>query len=254
MTSIKNYESHVANTYSDDYFYDGGVGYPDYLDEKDLLIRHGQYYGKTLSRYIPNPGKVLDVGAAAGFILKGLMEFSWQGYGIEVNDRMAAYGRETHGLNIQTTSIEDFHTKDTFDLINFIQVIAHLINPLQVLKKTSEVLSDRGCILIETWDYKSLTAKLFGKRWHEYSPPSVLHWFSKESLNYLMKNLNFKLIAAGRPDKRISFKHAKSIIKYKLKNSFNLGFINFLLKAFPDTWTVPYPGNDLFWALYKKSN
>jgi 2-polyprenyl-3-methyl-5-hydroxy-6-metoxy-1,4-benzoquinol methylase len=252
MTSIKDSGSHVANTYSDDYFYGGAAGYPNYLDEKDILIRRGHYYAKLLSKHIEKLGKVLDVGAAAGFILKGFIDNGWEGRGIEVNDNMASYGRVNLGLDIQTIRIEDCQIQDTFNLINFIQVIAHLIDPFDALKRVSKVLSDKGYILIETWDYRSLTAKLFGRRWHEYSPPSVVQWFSKESLNYLMRSLHFDFIAAGRPDKRLSFKHAKSLIKYKLKNSVNFRFINFLLRLFPDVWTVRYPGNDLFWALYRK--
>jgi hypothetical protein len=166
----------------------------------------------------------------------------------------ASFGRVNLGLDIQTVSIEDYQIQDTFNLINFIQVIAHLINPFDALKKASKALSDKGYILIETWDYRSLTARLFSRRWHEYSPPSVVHWFSKESLNFLMQSLHFEFVAAGWPDKRLSFKHAKSLIKYKFKNSVYFRFINFSLRVFQDSWTVRYPGNDIFWALYRKIN
>jgi len=59
MTSIKDPGSHVANTYSDDYFYGGGAGYPNYLDESAILIRHGRYYAKVLSKHIEKVGKLV---------------------------------------------------------------------------------------------------------------------------------------------------------------------------------------------------
>ncbi len=68
----------------------------------------------------------------------------------------------------------------------------------------------------------------------------------------MMENLNFELIAKGRPDKRISFKHAKSLIQYKLNNNSTFRHLTVFLNAVPKNWTVPYPGDDLFWALYKK--
>jgi 2-polyprenyl-3-methyl-5-hydroxy-6-metoxy-1,4-benzoquinol methylase len=252
-TLLGTLKSHVKKTYSDNYFYGGGAGYPNYLDERELLIRHGHYYGELLAEYIDSPGKVLDVGAAAGFVLKGLANHGWICSGIEVNDKMAAYGRENLGLKIKTGLVEDLKADEKYDLICFIQVIAHLIDPGKALTVASNALSEGGYILIETWDYKSLTARLFGKRWHEYSPPSVLNWFSKISLNAAMKNLNFELLATGRPEKKLSFKHAKSVIQYKLENNSILRCLTFFLKAVPENLTVPYPGNDLFWALYRKS-
>ena len=252
MIIVENSKQHLNKIYSDDYFYSGGDGYPNYVNEREILIRHGHYYGKLLSKYIDIPGKVLDVGSAAGFILKGLTDYGWMGSGIEVNDKMAGYGRENLGLDIQTGSIENFKKDDKYDLICFIQVIAHLIDPSNALKTASTALSEKGYVLIETWDYKSLTAKLFGKLWHEYSPPSVTNWFSERSLNAMMKNLNFELISKGHPDKRISFIHAKSLIKYKIDNNSIFRHLTAFLDALPENWTVPYPGNDLFWALYKK--
>ena len=69
FTQIQNVESHLDEVYSDDYFFEGKDGYPNYLKEKDLLYKSGIKYAKILSRYTKQ-GKVLDVGCAAGFILK----------------------------------------------------------------------------------------------------------------------------------------------------------------------------------------
>lgn len=252
MTTPKDRGRHVSQTYSNNYFFDGGAGYPNYLDEREILINHGRQYGKILRRYLDQDSFILDVGTAAGFISKGMAECGLRIRGVEPNSTMADYARNVLGLDVSTGRIETCQHAEKFSGICFIQVIAHLIDPSKALRTASNALLERGYILIETWDYKSLTARLFGKRWHEYSPPSVLNWFSKISLNAMMKNLNFKLIAKGRPDKRISFKHAKSVIQYKLDNNSILRHLTVFLNAVPENWTVPYPGNDLFWALYKK--
>ena len=84
---------HIPNTYNDDYFEGGQAGYPDYLGEADILIDHGHRYARLLSDYT-KPGRVLDVGAAAGFLLKGYVESGWCGEGVEPNSKMAEYGSE----------------------------------------------------------------------------------------------------------------------------------------------------------------
>ena len=59
--------THLQQVYGNDYFFGGGVGYPNYLQEISILRQHGRRYGRILARYMA-PGRVLDVGSAAGFI------------------------------------------------------------------------------------------------------------------------------------------------------------------------------------------
>ena len=67
---LEPHEDHIELVYADDYFMGDGAGYPDYLAQGGLLVSHGKRYARLLSRHM-GPGSVLDVGAAAGFILKG---------------------------------------------------------------------------------------------------------------------------------------------------------------------------------------
>lgn len=252
MTKTKAPDTHVSDIYSNEYFYGGGAGYPNYLEEKEILIQHGRRYGKILSKYIKQPGSVLDVGAAAGFILKGLIDSGWKGYGIEPNDNMAAYARNKLGLDVQTNRVESFQPQKRFDLICFIQVIAHLVEPDKAIQISSKWLLENRLILIETWNYKSLTARLFANHWHEYSPPSVLHWFSPVSLNLLMKRFGFKLLSTGRPSKKIIWKHARSLLQYKFMKISFFSLIKPFLHIVSDHILLPYPAEDLFWSLFKK--
>jgi hypothetical protein len=40
--------------------------------------------------------------------------------------------------------------------------------------------------IIETWNRDDWVARLLGRHWHEYSPPSVLHWFNPDGLRRLV--------------------------------------------------------------------
>ena len=86
----------MTSNYSDDYFFKGGAGYSDYTLEKDMLIKRGEYYADKISKYLV-AGKVLDVGAAAGFLLKGFENKGWEGTGIEPNHSMVEYGNSVMG-------------------------------------------------------------------------------------------------------------------------------------------------------------
>jgi SAM-dependent methyltransferase len=240
-------KNHGAQTYDDSYFSGGGAGYSDYLAEGEMLYRRGDSYAKILSKYT-GTGKMLDVGAAAGFVLKGFVKNGWRGTGIEPNLRMAKFGVENLNLEILNGDLESFQTTEKFDLISMIQVVAHFHEPRRAFQNAFDLLEPNGFLLVETWNRASLTARIFGRNWHEYSPPSVLQWFSRESLSEFLKQFGFKETAVGRPSKKISGEHAKSLLKYRLGEKFSP-----LLKIIPDKVNFPYPAEDLFWAIYQKN-
>lgn len=252
FTDFKPTENEVQEIYSDAYFYNGGTGYDDYTLEKDMLIKRGAYYAGKMKKFI-NSGKVLDVGAAAGFILKGFENSGWQGTGIEPNCSMAEYGKNKVGVNIKQGTIESVELEGKFDLAIMIQVIAHIYDLHNSIKRIFNFLKSSGYVLIETWNKDSLTAKVFGKNWHEYSPPWSLNFFSRKTLNLLMLQHGFSKVAEGTPQKSIHSKHAKSLIKHKMLESKGLKWFSGITSLIPGNMILPYPSEDLFWALYKKN-
>lgn len=245
FAEIKAGENHIAEIYDDSYFNGGGAGYSDYLDEAEMLQNRGAMYAKKLEKFISEKGRILDVGAAAGFILQGFIDEGWRGIGLEPNAEIAETGREKFGLDIRQSSLESFQTDEKFDLISMIQVVAHFYEPRKAFENSADLLNKNGFLLVETWNRESFSAKIFGKNWHEYSPPSVLQWFSLNGLTNFLQEFGFEKISHGRPSKKISGKHAKSLLKYRIGD-------NFLMKIIPDRINFPYPSEDLFWALYRK--
>ena len=243
---------HVRNVYDDDYFFGGGAGYPDYLAEEDELRERGARYATLVEGFAP-PGRVLDVGAAAGFTLLEFQERGWEAFGLEPNPRMAALGRERFGLPVSTATLASFRDEaGPYDLVVMLQVIAHLVDPRAEMRRVVELVRPGGLFLVETWDRKSWTARLFGRRWHEYSPPSVLHWFARQGLSELARGLGFQPIATGRPRRRVRGRHARSLVEHAFDGSFLAPVARRSLRLLPEAASIPYPGDDLFWVLYRK--
>lgn len=238
-------EDFVKSVYDDSYFKGGGAGYPDYSAEAHMLIKRGRMYAERIKQYTV-PGNMLDVGAACGYLLKGFLERGWSGIGLEPNESMVRAARETMGLTVRQGTLETVESKETFDLITMIQVVGHFYDPAKAFKIAHGLLNDNGLLLVEAWDRESLSARLFGKRWHEYSPPSVRQWYSPNSLSGYLKKVGFERIAGGRPSKHISGVHAKSLLNYHVGKSR-------LFDIIPDKATIPYPAGDLFWELYRKA-
>lgn len=243
-------EGHVTRIYDDHYFQGGGDGYPDYLSEGSIIRAHGQWYAQLLRRYTI-PGTVLDIGAAAGFVLQGFLESGWKGRGIEPNPRMADHARTRLRLPVDTGTLEEYPRSERYDLVSMIQVVAHLYDLRRAFQEAAKVTRPAGFWLIETWNRESWTARVLGRHWHEYSPPSVLHWFSPEGLKRLAAQFGLREVARGRPPKWIGGAHAKSLLRHKLKDSRIGRRTDRLLEVIPDRLTIPYPWDDLFWALFQ---
>lgn len=256
---------HVEKHYGDDYFFSGQAGYSDYIAGEDLLRRQGRWYAKLLAKHLSHTPQIdsndyqtgkpslFAVGSAAGFDVDEFRKMGWSVSGIEPNDTMARFARDLIGLDIQTGTLEAFEPSQTYDLVTAIQVMAHFVDPLVAAARLAQLVRPGGHLLVETWDHKSLVARCFGRYWHEYSPPTVLQWFSKTSLAQLMKCHGFESIHSGRPAKRIGGAHARSLLEYKLSQMPLASVTRTLLKLLPKDLTLIYPGDDLFWMLFRKS-
>ncbi len=243
---------HVDRVYRDDYFVAGGAGYAGYLSEGPILVEQGRWYARLLARYMQK-GAALDVGSAAGFWLRGLVDQGWVGHGIEPNVLMAEHARSALHLSVATETLETFESEARFDLVSMIQVIAHLADVRRSVASAAGTIRPGGALLIETWDCGSWTARILGSHWHEYSPPSVLHWFTPDRLARLGEEFGLVEVARGRPRKRIGAGHAKSLLQYKYGHSAPGRLLLRAAAVVPDTLAIPYMADDLFWMVLRRA-
>ncbi len=166
---------------------------------------------------------------------------------------MAEHARTNLGLDVRTGSLKSFQSERRFDLVSMIQVIAHFIDPRRALEISSRVTRPGGYLLTETWDRRSWTARVLGRHWHEYSPPSVLHWFSRHGLAKLTEQCGYQTVAQGRPAKWLNGAHAKSLLRFKLGQSRMGRLAAAIAGIIPDALAVPYPAEDLFWMLCQRA-
>lgn len=252
FASLEPTESHVAEVYGDGYFFAGGAGYSDYLAEEAILQGAGRRYARLMSRWL-HPGRMLDVGSAAGFIMEGFRQAGWNGIGVEPNARMAKVARDRFNLDVRAEPFgADTLVGETFDLVTMIQVIAHFSDPLEALRSACSRLRPGGYLLVETWNYQSRIAKAMGAAWHEYSPPSVLHWFSPRSLAQLGAHAGLTPIHRGTPSKWIAAGHAASLLRYKFQKGLVGTIARPLLGMIPGSLKLPYPSEDLFWIVFRR--
>lgn len=255
FTSVTDAAAHIAAVYDDSYFTGGGAGYSNYLAEGELLRKRGRRYADMMTKIMGSAGSLIDVGAAAGFLLQGWQDKNWQGIGVEPNASMVEYGRRELNLDMRCGSLESLPVDSLpqVDCVAMIQVISHFPDPKAAVTRAVQALKPGGYLLIETWDRASRIARLCGRGWHEYSPPSVLHWFSRKSLAGMAEQCGLSLIRSKRTLRWIGVGHAKSLLRHMAATSTMGRIASIVATPIPSSLSIPYPGDDLFWSVFRKS-
>lgn len=109
---------------------------------------HVFYKKKFYKKHIPhfvNKGKLIDVGCSYGKWLKQMKDFGWDVYGIEFNESAVEYAQTQLGLqNVALGSVENVPFEDAyFDVVHMSMVLEHVHDPVNVLKKVSQIMKKR---------------------------------------------------------------------------------------------------------------
>lgn len=136
-------------------------------------------------------GRILDYGCGGGHFLDRVSD-DWQKYGVEISEvaRAVAKGK---GIKVFSSIGENSH-RDYFDVVTMFATIEHLPNPREVVSQLSESLKVGGLFVVMTGDVGSLKANIQGERWHLYTPPGHIYFFTAHSVDYLMESLGFRKV------------------------------------------------------------
>jgi 2-polyprenyl-3-methyl-5-hydroxy-6-metoxy-1,4-benzoquinol methylase len=144
---------------------------------------------------LPVNAKLLDCGAATGFLLEIAKERGFEPYGIELSEFGANAIAEKFGKDrafrgeIEDASFPDAG-KGSFDAITMCDYIEHVRNPKRVLERAHQLLAPNGVIALTTPDTDSLTHRVLAKGWSHYKVEH-LYYFGHENLARLLASAGF---------------------------------------------------------------
>jgi 2-polyprenyl-3-methyl-5-hydroxy-6-metoxy-1,4-benzoquinol methylase len=183
------------------------------------------YRYQALTSLMSMQGKrVLDVGFGRGFFLYFLKQLGAHVTGIELDDSTIQYAHEDLEIeDIIKTDMLNIDGREKYDVILFMDLIEHVLEPLQYLNKATMLLNPGGIIAIFTPNASFAL---------EESAPILfrvdlehMQYFSNTTCNYVAKKLGLDIVHlenVGYPS-LINLSEDRSV-KTKLKN---------LIKGFP---------------------
>ncbi|MGI8729228.1 MAG: class I SAM-dependent methyltransferase [Solirubrobacteraceae bacterium] len=199
----------LAEIYAEEYFRRpeedaAGQGYSDYLADEQLHRLNGALRARKLGA-LAEPGRLFDVGAAAGFFMDEASRRGWDVAGIDVSPQMSGWGRERLGLNLSTGEFRAADLVDaSYDAVSMWDYIEHSLDPVGDLNRARALLRPGGVLAISTGDSSSFVARLSGRRWHLLTPRHHNFFFSARTLASACERAGLEVVSTGYPAARYS--------------------------------------------------
>lgn len=166
---------HFSQEYRESYFSEKDLTFSDLkLSHKDLIGR-----------------RILDVGCANGQFIEYLKRRAVEGAeGIDVSTEMVGMARK-NGHDCQVKEL--FEMNGEYDLLFFWDVIEHMTNPREAVRKAKTLLRQDGELILQT-PCTGMISELFAEHWLYYMPIEHIHLFSQESLFRLLADEGFSIV------------------------------------------------------------
>lgn len=189
----------VSNPPSEEYLKDfyRNFKYKEELDLEARIRKDARRSLKVINKFIHPPGTLLDVGCGRGYFLDEAKMYDWNTFGIDYSKRQIDYAKNVLKLNAEVGDVLSYKINKKFSLITINQVIEHVLNPKKLVRKCYQLLDTHGFLYIATPNIESLTSKVFEEKFEHLTPPEHLSFFSKKTLEKLLKDNGFMVVYLG---------------------------------------------------------
>lgn len=203
--TFPDYEKAAPEIYDYDYF-KGAIDKQKQREEVFMELL------SEVESILNRKGRLLDVGAGEGTLLKIAAKQGWEAEGTEIASAMIRYVREDLRLTIHQGKLEEIKLPArSFDAIILNHVLEHVENPRKTLEKVGDFLRSDGVVRIEVPNLASLSsrAKNFQSRlklkknpWKHYSTGHHFWFFTPRTLKKTLETAGLSPILLKAPAKQ----------------------------------------------------
>jgi len=194
--------------YNEDYFTSSNSlnkGYEDYFESRKNINRTFSRRLDLIERYTSGPGRLLDVGCAAGFFLETAKERGWEVSGVDISELCAAYARDRLGIEVRNELfLHSGYEAGSFDMVTMWDYLEHSATPKEDILHAGKLLKEAGILVIATPDISSLPARLFKSNWIGIKLEEHFYYFSRDNLKRILAESGFDVVSSSYIGKYVS--------------------------------------------------
>ncbi len=140
-------------------------------------------------------GNLLDVGAGTGAFANTLKKRGWNITALEPDAIARSEAKKNHGLELELPARLFEFSANSFDAITMWHVMEHVHDLHGYWNQFSNIIGNKGRLIIAVPNYTSADAEAYGKYWAAYDVPRHLYHFSPQSMKLLGERYGFRLVA-----------------------------------------------------------
>jgi SAM-dependent methyltransferase len=140
-------------------------------------------------------GRALDIGSGFGFYTQALRKQGYRTVSINPGEYENEVFRNLNGDEPLVMMFENYEASCQFGVVMMSQVLEHLLEPDQAIKKVSDVLAPGGVLACAVPNYDSFLVKLLGTKdnaclW----VPEHVNYFTAKGLSALVERNGFQVV------------------------------------------------------------
>jgi 2-polyprenyl-3-methyl-5-hydroxy-6-metoxy-1,4-benzoquinol methylase len=136
-------------------------------------------------------GRLLEVGAGAGGLIRVAYERGWAVSATEVSESGLRQLRETGAEVFAGDVVDARYAEGLFDLVVSLEVVEHLPAPAPHLRELWRVTRPGGLLLLSTPNFNGISRRRFGMAWRVIDPEH-LGYFTPRTLGAALRGAGYR--------------------------------------------------------------
>jgi 2-polyprenyl-3-methyl-5-hydroxy-6-metoxy-1,4-benzoquinol methylase len=138
--------------------------------------------------------KLLEVGAGGGELIAAALEFGYDVTAVEIMKPQAGWLSDLFGIEVIGNDFQKYDFQDKYDVITMGDVIEHVCEPVDAIRKAYDLLNDEGVIWISTPNFKSGFSRVMQFEDPMWNEPWHISYFSRDGLEKILHENGFKVM------------------------------------------------------------
>ena len=136
-------------------------------------------------------GRLLDIGTGTGYFADAMMQRGWEVDAIEKNAQARVFAKEHFDLDVKPDTALDALSSDSYDVVTLWHVMEHLEHLDAVWQRLSQLLTEKGVLIVAVPNCSSYDAERYGDYWAAYDVPRHLWHFTPVTMQQLASRHGF---------------------------------------------------------------
>ena len=189
-----------------DFYYSESEQSQEFMNQFMIAPEGNQvkYWDTALDRLAAlnrGPGRLLDVGCGAGWLIKRALERGWDAHGMDSSRILSAAAMKLCPGRVRDSAFDPADYREgEFDVVTMFETLEHVTDPNQIFAGVSRVLKPGGIVAVSVPDADSIFFKLYGKRWRLVVAVGHLVYYARPQLNELLMRHGLRAQIWTRPE------------------------------------------------------